>query len=586
MSRDKYSPNSNTIASLVLVFLTMIAALYFVGLDRHGLFDVDEAIFAQASVEMMESGNHITPSYNGEPRYHKPPMIYWLQSLSMKYLDISAFAARLPSAVLAFLSILSFYIMIEGMTKNGRFSLVATSILGLNLSFLVLARAAVADMALLFFSLSATLLMLSNIFSNEKRVMPSVIAGFMLGGALLSKGPIGLMIPAIVVPCAVLFFGSFKHNIKRLNIFVTLVAMLVTFIPWGKMVFDQHGIDFFQEFIMKHNIERFFGGFGNTHSSSGFYYIGVLLLGFFPWVLLLPSAIWQAIKHLGSLFKSSDATDVLPLIGLIWMVVVITFFSFSATKLAHYIVPALPGAALLIAWRLEYLNRIPLGWANMLFIVPFTALFSGIFIIFKWIPETLLGEGKFMPYITMLSEKYDMALPSVTDPMLISMLSQDIHINIIPTMVGAILLIGTLTGFFFLTQGHRHGVFTLVASVFMAYFLLIMSIAPVVYKYTQQPLANIAEQIKEKTTEKTKVYFVSLHHPSIRFISGVPFEALDSPAQLKNSPRFPIHALIAVDENHVEETVAALPKSVKVEKSCEGGYCLVESTYQHRGRYR
>ena len=112
------------------------------------------------------------------------------------------------------------------------------------------------------------------------------------------------------------------------------------------MVSDQHGFDFLNEFIFKHNIDRFIGGFGNSHSQSSFYYVGVLLIGFFPWVLLLPSAIWQVIRQFGTLFKSDRAENVLPLIGLLWLVTIVAFFSFSATKLAHYIAPAIPGAAM------------------------------------------------------------------------------------------------------------------------------------------------------------------------------------------------------------------------------------------------
>lgn len=579
MHRDKYSSNSNLVASLVLALLTAFAVLYFIGLDRYGLFDVDEAIFSQASAEMIESENYITPSYNGEPRYHKPPMIYWLQSLSMKYFDIGALGARLPSALLAFLTMVSFYILLEGITHNGRKALITTAILGLNLSFLVLARAAVADMALIFFSLTATMLIMGNIFSVENRVMPSIIAGFLLAGALLAKGPVGIMIPAVAVGSTVLFYGSFKHNLKRLNIVVTLFAMIVAFVPWAKMAFDQHGVDYFNEFILKHNLERYIGGFGNSHSQSGFYYIGVLLVGFFPWVLLLPSAIWQVICQFGKIFKSDNPENVLPLIGLIWLITIVAFFSFSATKLAHYIVPALPGAALLIGWRLDQIKKKPLGVVNLLWAIPFSVLFAGIFIAFKWLPQAALGEGKLMPYITMLSDKFNFTVPQITDPMLMSILSQDIHIGVAPVMIGAILLVGTITSFVFLNKGHLQGVATMIATVFMAYTLLVLSIAPVAYKYMQQPLADIAEEIKEKSTDKTTVYFVSLHQPSVRFISGVPFIALDSPSQVRVIHPFPKHGLFAVDEEHVKLTMEYLPKRSRKEKTCNGGYCLIETRY-------
>jgi 4-amino-4-deoxy-L-arabinose transferase-like glycosyltransferase len=257
----------------------------------------------------------------------------------------------------------------------------------------------------------------------------------------------------------------------------------------------------------------------------------------------------------------------------------VTFFSFSATKLAHYIVPALPGAALLIAWRLDQIKQTPLSIFNLIFIIPFCALFSSLFIAFKWLPQAALGEGKLMPYITMLSDKLQFEIPTITDPMLISILSQDIHISIAPVMIGAILLVGTVTSFIFLTKGHLQGVTTMIATVCMAYVLLVLSIAPVAYKYMQQPLANIGEQIKERTTDHTRVFFVSLHQPSVRFVSGVPFQAIDTPAQLRKVRPYPRHTLIAVDEEHVEETIKSIPRRIRKEKTCEGGYCLVETRY-------
>lgn len=583
MTRDRYSSNSNTIAMLVLVVLTAVATLYFSGLDRYGLFDVDEAIFAEASAEMLTTGNYVTPAYNGEPRYHKPPMIYWMQAVSMKYLDISPLSARLPSALLAFLTIICFYIILEGMTANGRFSLIASAVLGINLSFLILARAAVADMALIFFSLTASLLIMSNIFAIEKRIMPSIIAGFLIGAGLLSKGPIALMIPLVAVGCTVLFYGSFIHNLKRLNIFVTLLAIFITFIPWVKMIYDQHGLDFFNEFIFKHNLDRFLGGFGNSHSQSGMYYIWVLLIGFFPWAFILPSAIWQVINNFSGLFKSDKAEKVLPLIGLVWFITVVVFFSFSATKLAHYIVPALPGAAILIAWRLEQIKNTPLSKLNFVLILPISIALSGLFIVFKWLPSAATGEGKLMPYINLIAEKFDLTIPTITDPMLLSIISQNISIGIAPIIIGAILLIGTITGFIFLTNGHRQGIAILITSTFSAYLLLVLSVVPTIYAYAQQPLANIGEKIKENSTKDTKLFFVAMHQPSVRFISGKEFTPVDAPAQLRNEI-FKKHNMLAVDMQHVKETMKFIPKRFKLKKSCNGGYCLIEADYNLKRR--
>ena len=86
----------------VLGLMLMMGLIYGGFHATYGLFDVDEAIFTQASREMIHTHTFSMPSYNGEPRYQKPPLIYWVQSAAMGVMgDASLWAARLPSALAA-----------------------------------------------------------------------------------------------------------------------------------------------------------------------------------------------------------------------------------------------------------------------------------------------------------------------------------------------------------------------------------------------------------------------------------------------------------------------------------------------------
>src|SRR4030043_2456963 len=96
--------------------IPIIAITIFVSFFRLGsvtLFDVDEAVFAEATREMVESGRWITPTYNGENRYDKPILFYWLMAFLFKIFGVNEFAARLPSAVSGVLLCLAVYLFVR-----------------------------------------------------------------------------------------------------------------------------------------------------------------------------------------------------------------------------------------------------------------------------------------------------------------------------------------------------------------------------------------------------------------------------------------------------------------------------------------
>jgi 4-amino-4-deoxy-L-arabinose transferase-like glycosyltransferase len=96
------------------LFLIILIAVFisFFRLGSVTLFDVDEAVFAQATKEMIENADWITPTYNGENRYDKPILFYWLMAASYKVFGINEFAARFPSALSGVLLVLSVFLFV------------------------------------------------------------------------------------------------------------------------------------------------------------------------------------------------------------------------------------------------------------------------------------------------------------------------------------------------------------------------------------------------------------------------------------------------------------------------------------------
>src|SRR5437588_1640730 len=91
------------------ILILVCCLLYLPNLGGPSLWDIDEGLNAEAAREMLESGNWIVPTFNGQPRTAKPALLYWLQVAAYRRLGVTEFAARLPSALAALGTVLLTY---------------------------------------------------------------------------------------------------------------------------------------------------------------------------------------------------------------------------------------------------------------------------------------------------------------------------------------------------------------------------------------------------------------------------------------------------------------------------------------------
>lgn len=557
-----------------------IALMLFTNLGSYGLFDVDEAIFAEASREMLESKDFVTPTYNGNPRYHKPPMIYWIQSASMQIFGVNAFAARLPSAILAFLTLFMFWDAIKRITGQNRYAVIATAVYAFSLSFMMISRAAIADMLLNFMILSLIFSLLSNIFALERSNKRVFFAGLIMGLGLLAKGPVVAVVAGLVIGFVVFTRSDVWYALKCVNPFLLLLGAVIPVAPWLGLIVWEKGFDFLYEFIMVHNIGRFTAPM-DRHGGQWWYYIAVLLIGFFPWVLFLPSAAWGALKeHLPAL-RSEQPRHLMPIIGLFWGIAVVVLFSFSATKLPHYILPAIPGFALVVADRLDRLDKDRFSIFNVGFIFLMAMPLCLVFGVLQWLPDFLLQKGWLFEQVAAFKPDLVANAPEL-EIQVAAVLEQGINFDFIPLAIAMLFFLGLTIGLILMRHGYVEGAGFVSASVWAAMFVFAVGLAPRVYHYTQQPLANFAEGVRQVYKEGDQVYLLSLHHPSVRFITGVPFVSVPAPSTLKGiskeenwatKPQGVERKFMFTDMERIEDYMAVLPKSARNE--CNGGFCLI-----------
>src|SRR5574337_788771 len=353
--------------AVTALLLSASLLLFFYRLDALFLFDADEPAYAEAAREMLLSGNWITPHFNFQPRFDKPILIYWLIALAYKGFGIGEYAARFWSAVFATGLTLSIYLF--GRQRLGCLgACIAALAFATNIGTVALARAAVTDMTLVF-CMTWTLFCFFDVYlATDKTHEGLLVVGYLaMALAVLAKGPIGLLLPGLVVGLFLIIRRRTRATLSRLRLLSGLVLVTVIALPWYVLVLRENGWAFAQGFFVQHHLNRYVGVVSG-HVGGSLYFLPVVVLGFFPWSGTLPKAFGHLWTIRSRLRAELTGRQELLLFLWIWCGVVVLFFSFSRTKLPSYIFPAVPALALLagVAGDTDLAERPYVwGWARL-----------------------------------------------------------------------------------------------------------------------------------------------------------------------------------------------------------------------------
>lgn len=321
-----------------IVLLLTIAAI-FVNLGSIPLLDPDEPVYAETAKEMIRFNDFISPRIYGEYWYDKPPMYYWLVAVAFNLFGINEFAARVPSALLAVLCVA--VVCLSASKLFGERAGVASGlILSTSVEFFYLGKAAVTDITLTLF-LTASLLC----FLHKRYCLFYLFSAL----ATLTKGPIGFLLPGAIVVIWMVLTRRFGE-LKQMKIPLGIVIWAAVALPWYLAMYRLHGFDFVNGFIDVNNIARFTTA-EHEMTAGWYFFIPVLILGFFPWTALLFQTIKASLQA-----KDKKEYDTLLFLNS-WAVFIFLFFSLSNTKLLTYILPLYPPLSMLVGWYLEQLRN-------------------------------------------------------------------------------------------------------------------------------------------------------------------------------------------------------------------------------------
>jgi 4-amino-4-deoxy-L-arabinose transferase-like glycosyltransferase len=334
---------------LLLALLALSGLLFFLGLGDMGLTDRDEGRNAEAGREMFESGDRLTPTFNGDLRVTKPVFIYWLMDQSYHVFGVNEFAARFPSALFGVGLILIHYLFLV-QQRDRTVALFGGLMLLLNLEILGLGRMALTDSVLIFFTTASLYGFWLGLHGTGG--VRRWIWMFYIGMALatLTKGPVGFAVPLIAAALYLTWTRRWPLYWQNGVPLAGTALLILLASPWYAAMFLIHG-DAYATPAKAHTIGRFLNPM-EGHQGTIFFYFPVLLLGFFPWSALLPVPLYRALKdwylaRRGRTQPDPTGTSELELFAALWLVGTFVFFTASATRLPHYIGPLFPAAALL-----------------------------------------------------------------------------------------------------------------------------------------------------------------------------------------------------------------------------------------------
>jgi 4-amino-4-deoxy-L-arabinose transferase-like glycosyltransferase len=327
--------------TLLLVLLG--SATFFAGLGRPAIGDSDEAFYAEAAREMVASGDWITPYYNFETRFQKPILFYWLVAGTYRVAGVHEAAARAwPAAAglaLALLTAAAGRRWYDEPTARLGGTIVVTAF-----GYFSIGRLSLPDLPLAFFIALATWCALVALCDRPVRPAPWLLtAGAAVGLGFLTKGPLAVILPALVV--VPLWWRERRADPLPLGALVAAAAVAVLIAaPWFLAMANTHGRAYVEGFFIGDNVERFATTRFNDPRPIWFY-LPIVAGGLLPWTPLAVTAVEPALAWL----RRRERPGPVAIRLLVWSLLPLLFFTASIGKQPRYVLPILPPLALLLA---------------------------------------------------------------------------------------------------------------------------------------------------------------------------------------------------------------------------------------------
>lgn len=306
--------------------------------------DPVESNYALTAKEMVLSADWVSPRIYGNVWFDKPIFFYWLTALSFQLFGFSEWAARLAPALFAAVGVVLLYWFVSK-TNTRRSALLAVVIMGTSFEYILLAKLVITDMVFFVFNCAALGFFYLGYVKMDGTKRWYLAAYVSMALAVLTKGPIGALLPTLVMLLVILLQRNWTE-LKEMYLLTGALLFAIVALPWYAAMYTLHGMEFINNFFGVHNYLRATVS-EHPKDNVSYYYLAVFVLSMLPWSALAVKALIQGYKDLRS--RKSP----LLLFLFLWIAAYFGFYSLMATKYLTYTFPILFPVAILTAIQLE-----------------------------------------------------------------------------------------------------------------------------------------------------------------------------------------------------------------------------------------
>lgn len=338
------TPDPTPRTAALLALLLAAALPYLIGLGDSAIWDANEAFYAETPREMIEAGDYINPAFNYEPRFNKPVLNYWVVAGFYHLFGVSVGVQRLPIALSA-LALMAAAFGIGRALRSTRAGVWAAIALAISPRVLMFARRIFIDMwVTMFMGLTLLCFVLAE-RHPERRGRYLLWMYVAIGLGVLTKGPVALVLPGLVI-FVWLAINRRLGEIPRLRLATGALIVLAIVAPWYVALYLQHGWSHIVGFFWGENVARYADAVAPNRGVL--FYPPVVFGDMFPAsLLLIPAAVvaWREGR------RSVDGR--IRTLLWVWILVIVGFFTLSATKQDLYIFPIIVAIAALAGEMLD-----------------------------------------------------------------------------------------------------------------------------------------------------------------------------------------------------------------------------------------
>ena len=468
----------------------MLFFLPFLG--KVHLFDWDEINFAECAREMILTGNYLQPQINFQPFFEKPPLFFWLQTLSMKVWGINEYAARFPNAVFGIATLMLLYKLGKKHFSHRFGAIWAFSWFGSILPHLYF-KSGIIDPVFNFFIFLSLYFFIqfywqksehfSAISGRSKASIRLLISAICMALAILTKGPAAILIMGLVL--GIYWISKKGKWYVRPGAFLlfALISLGGAGI-WFGLESLAHGPDFIREFVIYQ--VRLFSTPDAGHGGFPGFHLVVLLIGCFPASIFAARAFFLK----GNLAPEQQDFRKWMLI-LFWVVLVL--FSIVQSKIVHYSSLCYFPLSFLAAQALDALWQKRITWGG-------------------WLKGSLLGIGGLIGLaaaaIPLLGMRAESLKPWIKDPSGKASLEAAVVWTGWESIAGLVLLVAVILGYVFFRKGKtQRAILTLFGGSALFVWLSLALLINKIEHYSQRAPIAFFESLEGK-----EVYLIPMHY--------------------------------------------------------------------------